>query len=107
MESGFNIVVKSVEFRKKRRGNALEDNINNNKIAAMELGGHLWSSETGNTTESDSVNMEEECLVKETSFDYSKDGALAGKNLDQTPKDSKILTKRALGKPLRKINFLG
>ncbi|KAG9289993.1 hypothetical protein G9A89_010299 [Geosiphon pyriformis] len=53
MESGSNIGVKSVEFRKKRRGGALKDS-----------------------------------------------------NLEQTSKNSKILTKRALEKPLEKINFL-
>ncbi|KAG9298333.1 hypothetical protein G9A89_002821 [Geosiphon pyriformis] len=61
--------------------------------------------ETGNTTESKSVDMEEECLVKETSFDYGEGGALAGGDHDQTPTDSKVKTKKTLGKPLGKIDF--
>ncbi|KAG9293519.1 hypothetical protein G9A89_005522 [Geosiphon pyriformis] len=54
------------------------------------------SSETGNTTESESVNMKKKFLVKETSFDYGEGGIIAGRNLEQTPKSSKIQTKRAL-----------
>ncbi|KAG9299197.1 hypothetical protein G9A89_013845 [Geosiphon pyriformis] len=44
----------------------------------------------GNTTESDSVDIEEKFLVEETSFNYGKSDILA-----------------ALGKPLEKIDFLG
>ncbi|KAG9302889.1 hypothetical protein G9A89_022305 [Geosiphon pyriformis] len=108
MEPGFNIRVKSAESRKKKRGGALEDNIDNKKFAAAKvLSGHFWSSETGNTTESDSVDMEEKCLVEETSFDYEDDRAFTKGDLKQMPKSSKILIKRALKKPLGKINFLG
>ncbi|KAG9287616.1 hypothetical protein G9A89_019677 [Geosiphon pyriformis] len=57
------------------------------------------------TTESENVNIEEECLVKETSFDYSKGGALAERDHDQTPMGIKVKTKKALGKPLGKIDF--
>ncbi|KAG9286756.1 hypothetical protein G9A89_012306 [Geosiphon pyriformis] len=52
------------------------------------------------------VDMEKECLVKETSFDYGKGGTFTGRDSDHTPKSSKTQTKRALDKPLRKINFL-
>ncbi|KAG9286220.1 hypothetical protein G9A89_014206 [Geosiphon pyriformis] len=82
VEPGFNIGVKSNKSRKKK------------------------SSKTGDTTESDSVNIKEEFLVKETSFDYGEDGATVDGDLKQTPKSSKIQTKRMLGKPLGKINFL-
>ncbi|KAG9285605.1 hypothetical protein G9A89_009245 [Geosiphon pyriformis] len=73
----------------------------------MEPGFNISNSETGNTTESESVNIKEKFLVKKTSFDYGEDGIIAGKNLKQTLKSSKIQTKRALGKPLEKIDFLG
>ncbi|KAG9293884.1 hypothetical protein G9A89_019222 [Geosiphon pyriformis] len=91
MESGFNIGVKLVESRKKKKSDVLENNI---------------GSETGDTTESDSVDMEEKFLVEKTSFDYGKDGVLTSGDLKQTFKSSKILTKKALGKPLGKIDFL-
>ncbi|KAG9300576.1 hypothetical protein G9A89_000757 [Geosiphon pyriformis] len=108
IESSFNIGVKSAKSRKKRRDGVLVDNIGNRKFAIVKMSSdHSWRSKTGNTIESNSVNMEEECLVEKTSFDYDKDGTFAGKNLDHTPKNSKILTKKALSKPLRKINFLG
>ncbi|KAG9296033.1 hypothetical protein G9A89_011885 [Geosiphon pyriformis] len=100
MESGFNIGVKSAESRKKRKGGALEDNIRNRKFVTAK------SAKTGDTTESDSVDIEEECLVEETSFDYRKNSILTGRDLEQTPKSSKILIKRVLRKPLEKINFL-
>ncbi|KAG9297239.1 hypothetical protein G9A89_015490 [Geosiphon pyriformis] len=78
----------TVLSKKKRRGGVLED-----------------GSKTGDTTESKSVNMEEECLVEKTSFDYGKSGALAGGDHDQTLTGSKVKTKKALGKSLGKIDF--
>ncbi|KAG9288906.1 hypothetical protein G9A89_019528 [Geosiphon pyriformis] len=50
--------------------------------------------------------MEKKCLVEKTSFNYRENKVLTGGDSKQTPKGSKILTKRALGKPLKKINFL-
>ncbi|KAG9284302.1 hypothetical protein G9A89_002112 [Geosiphon pyriformis] len=67
---------KSVLPRKKRRDGVLENG----------SGGNIVGFKTSDTTESDSIDMKEECLVKETSFDYVK-------------------TKKALGKPLGKIDF--
>ncbi|KAG9294532.1 hypothetical protein G9A89_008643 [Geosiphon pyriformis] len=93
IEPGFNVSVKSNKSKKKKKSGALKNNIS--------------SSKTGNTTESDNIDMKKEFLVKETSFDYGEDSATAGRDLKQTPKSSKIQTKRALGKLLRKINFLG
>ncbi|KAG9307490.1 hypothetical protein G9A89_017320 [Geosiphon pyriformis] len=108
MEPGFNIGVKSAESRKKRRDGVLEDNIGSRKLAAAKmLSSHSWGFETDDTTESDSVDMEKECLVEETSFDHGNGGAFAGEKSEQISKSSKILTKKALGKPLKKINFLG
>ncbi|KAG9296991.1 hypothetical protein G9A89_008577 [Geosiphon pyriformis] len=67
--------------------------------------GCLWSSETGDTTKSESINMEEKCLIEETSFDYGKSSTITGGDHDQMPKGPGVKTKKALGKPLRKINF--
>ncbi|KAG9302709.1 hypothetical protein G9A89_005183 [Geosiphon pyriformis] len=88
--SGSNNGFKSVLPRKKRRGGVLEDG----------------SGETDDTTESDSIDMEEKCLVKETSFDYGEGDAFAKRDPNQTLTGSKIKTKKALDKPLDKINFL-
>ncbi|KAG9294892.1 hypothetical protein G9A89_003232 [Geosiphon pyriformis] len=100
-ESGF----KAVVSRKKRKGGALTEGVDNEGVAAGVLGVCSWCLETGNTTESESVDMKKECLVEETSFDYGEDGALAGGDYDQTPTSSKVKTKKALDKPLGKIDF--
>ncbi|KAG9284215.1 hypothetical protein G9A89_003839 [Geosiphon pyriformis] len=100
-ESGF----KAVVLRKKRKGGVLAEGVDNGRVAAEVPGVCSWSSETGDTTESESVDMEEKCLVEETSFDYGEDRALAGEDYDQTPKSLKVKTKKALGKPLGKIDF--
>ncbi|KAG9284933.1 hypothetical protein G9A89_006311 [Geosiphon pyriformis] len=101
-EGGF----KAVLSRKKRRGGVLEDNAGVEEGFTRVHSGRSWGSETGDTTESDSVDMEEECLVEETSFNYGKSGALVDGDLDQTPKSSRLTTRKALGKPLGKIDFL-
>ncbi|KAG9297788.1 hypothetical protein G9A89_011303 [Geosiphon pyriformis] len=49
--------------------------------------------------------MEEKCLVEKTSFDYGKSGILIDKDPNQMPKRPGIKTKKALGKPLGKIDF--
>ncbi|KAG9295104.1 hypothetical protein G9A89_006085 [Geosiphon pyriformis] len=100
--SGF----KAVLSRKKRRGGVFEDNAGAKEGSVKVQSGHSWSSETGDTTESDSVDMEKECLVEETSFDYGEGGVLVGGDLDQTPKGLWVTTRKVLGKPLGKINFL-
>ncbi|KAG9286020.1 hypothetical protein G9A89_022696 [Geosiphon pyriformis] len=100
-ESSFKVVVS----RKKRKEGVLTESIDNKGVAAKAPGVCLWGSETGDTIESESVDMEEECLVKETSFDYGKGGALAGEDHDQTLTSSKVKTKKTLGKPLGKIDF--
>ncbi|KAG9284354.1 hypothetical protein G9A89_023611 [Geosiphon pyriformis] len=89
----------TVLSRKKRRGGVLKDSSSGKKESRS------WGSETRDTTESKSVDIEEECLVEETSFDYGEGGALAGGDYDQTPMSSKVKTKKALGKPLGKIDF--
>ncbi|KAG9286038.1 hypothetical protein G9A89_022715 [Geosiphon pyriformis] len=83
IEPGFNIGVKSAESKKKKRGGVLKDNIGNRKFATAKMSsGCFWKSETGNTTESDSVDMEKECLVEETSFDYREGNILADRDSD-------------------------
>ncbi|KAG9284131.1 hypothetical protein G9A89_022905 [Geosiphon pyriformis] len=93
-ESGF----KTVASKKKKKEGVLAEGVNNKGVAAEV-------SETGDTTESESINMEEECLVEETSFDYGEGGALAGGDYNQMSMNSKVKTKKALGKPLGKIDF--
>ncbi|KAG9302614.1 hypothetical protein G9A89_007318 [Geosiphon pyriformis] len=51
--------------------------------------------------------MEKECLVEKTSFDYGKSRTIADGDHDQTPKGPDVKTKKALGKPLEKIDFSG
>ncbi|KAG9297796.1 hypothetical protein G9A89_000101 [Geosiphon pyriformis] len=63
---------KTVLSRKKRRSSVLKDNAGAKEGSAKVQSGHSWGSETGYTTESDSVDMEKECLVEETSFDYGE-----------------------------------
>ncbi|KAG9286677.1 hypothetical protein G9A89_012227 [Geosiphon pyriformis] len=63
-------------------------------------------SEAGNITESNSVNIKEECLVEETSVDYGKRSLFIEGNSSQTPKDPRLVTKKALDMLLEKINFL-
>ncbi|KAG9291030.1 hypothetical protein G9A89_012902 [Geosiphon pyriformis] len=95
---------KSVLLRKKKKSGALEKNVGNKKSFVKELSSYSWGSETGNTTKSDSIDIEKECLVEKTSFDYSENGIFADRNPNQTPKEG-IKTKKALSKPLGKINF--
>ncbi|KAG9299608.1 hypothetical protein G9A89_020779 [Geosiphon pyriformis] len=67
---------------KKRRDRVLEGGSGGNNVSSKVWKSSLWDSETGETTESESVDMEEKCLVEETSFDYSKGGALAERDHD-------------------------
>ncbi|KAG9286483.1 hypothetical protein G9A89_014649 [Geosiphon pyriformis] len=80
-------VSKDVASRKKRKGGVLKD--------------------TGDTTESDSVDIEREFLIEETSVDYGKRDVFVRMDSNQMPKGPRLVTKQALGKPLDKINFLG
>ncbi|KAG9300032.1 hypothetical protein G9A89_018309 [Geosiphon pyriformis] len=95
--SGANSGFRPVLSRKKRKGGVLAKNV----LVEEDI------SETGNTTESESINMEEKCLVEKTSIDYGERDAFDGGDPNQTPKNSglKIKTKKVLGKPLSKINF--
>ncbi|KAG9293315.1 hypothetical protein G9A89_007561 [Geosiphon pyriformis] len=86
--SGFSNGSRPVFSRKKKRGGVLEDGFGGNIVGPK----------------SDSIDIEKECLMEETSFDYGKDGVFAG-NTDQTLTGLKVKTKKTLGKPLGKIDF--
>ncbi|KAG9293919.1 hypothetical protein G9A89_019257 [Geosiphon pyriformis] len=102
-----NTVSKDVASRKKRKGGILKNDAAQKMVLFDKIVGNSWKSETGDIIESNSMDMKKEFLVKKTSVDYGKKNFLEGKNNNQTPKESKIVTKQALGKPLGKINFLG
>ncbi|KAG9303874.1 hypothetical protein G9A89_005784 [Geosiphon pyriformis] len=100
-EGGF----KAVVLRKKRKGGVLAESIDNRKVAAKAPGAHSWGSETSDTTESKSIDMEEECLVEKTSVDYSESGAFVKENPNQMPKSLHVKTKKVLRKPLGVIDY--
>ncbi|KAG9290562.1 hypothetical protein G9A89_020932 [Geosiphon pyriformis] len=100
-EDGF----KTVVSRKKRKGDVLAESVDNKEVANKALGSHLWGSEVGDTTESESIDMEEECLVEETSVDYDENGAFTGGDPNQMPKSLCVKTKKVLEKPLGVIDY--
>ncbi|KAG9286454.1 hypothetical protein G9A89_014620 [Geosiphon pyriformis] len=89
--------------RKKKKSDVLAKSVLVEGSVIKTTGNHSRNSETGNTTESESVNMEEECLIEETNINYDKRDVFDGGNSNQTLKSSgiKIKTKKVLGK----INF--
>ncbi|KAG9291360.1 hypothetical protein G9A89_003464 [Geosiphon pyriformis] len=87
--SGSKCGFKTVVSRKKRKGDVLAEGIDNRGVAAEASSACSWGFETGDTTESESINMKEECLVKETSM----------------PKGLRIKTKKVLEKPLGVIDY--
>ncbi|KAG9290064.1 hypothetical protein G9A89_010370 [Geosiphon pyriformis] len=103
--SGSNDGFKSVLPKKKRRGSVLEDGFGGKSIDSKVQNSRSWSLETGDTTESNSINIEKECLVEKTSFDFGEGSAIAEEDPNQTLTGSKVKTKKALSKPLGKINF--
>ncbi|KAG9284521.1 hypothetical protein G9A89_014125 [Geosiphon pyriformis] len=105
--SGFGNGFKPVLSRKKRKSVALKEDVGSKGVPTEMPSGHSWGSETGNTTESESINIKEECLVKETSFDYDERGILINEDYEHTPKEPSVKTTKALGKLLGKINFSG
>ncbi|KAG9291659.1 hypothetical protein G9A89_022078 [Geosiphon pyriformis] len=65
-----------------------------------------WEFETDDTTEFNSVNMEEECFVEKTSVNYGERSLFNEGDSNQTPKSPRLVTKKTLGMPLEKIDFL-
>ncbi|KAG9294785.1 hypothetical protein G9A89_000148 [Geosiphon pyriformis] len=106
-DSGAGGSFRSVLSRKKRKGGVLAESILVEGGVIETTGNHSQNSETGDITESESVDMEEECLIEKTSINYSERDVFDSGDLNQTPKSSdiKIKTKKVLGKPLGKINF--
>ncbi|KAG9305273.1 hypothetical protein G9A89_003357 [Geosiphon pyriformis] len=100
-------VSKDVASRKKRKGDVLKDSIVHEMVLPDKPVGGSWGFEAGNTTKSDSVDMEEEFLVEKTSINYGERDVLKGIDSNQMPKGLRLVTKQALDKPLGKINFLG
>ncbi|KAG9291126.1 hypothetical protein G9A89_012998 [Geosiphon pyriformis] len=98
---GFKLIL----LRKKKKGSILEKSVENKEKSTKVPSGHLWSSKTGNTTKSNSIDMEEKCLVEETSFNYSKNSVFANKDPNQMLKELGIKTKKVLSKLLGKIDF--
>ncbi|KAG9301260.1 hypothetical protein G9A89_012643 [Geosiphon pyriformis] len=103
--SGSENSFKAVVSRKKRKEGVLVEGIDNRGVAAEAPGAHSWSSETGDTTESESIDIKKECLVEETSVDYGESGAFTEGDPNQTPKGLCVKTKKMLGKPLSVIDY--
>ncbi|KAG9286422.1 hypothetical protein G9A89_014588 [Geosiphon pyriformis] len=100
-EDGF----KTIMLRKKRKGGVLAESVDNREVANKALGNCSWGSEVGDTTESESIDIEKEYLVEKTSVDYGENGVFAGEDPNQTPKSLCVKTKKVLGKPLGVINY--
>ncbi|KAG9299592.1 hypothetical protein G9A89_020763 [Geosiphon pyriformis] len=100
-------VSKNIAFRKKRKGGVLKDSVVHGMVLPDQPVGGSWGFEAGDTTKSDSVDMEGEFLIEETSINYEERNVLIGMDSNQMPKDPRLVTKQALNKPLGKINFLG
>ncbi|KAG9294084.1 hypothetical protein G9A89_015494 [Geosiphon pyriformis] len=99
-------VSKDIASRKKRKGGVLKDDAAQKMVVFNKVVGSSWESKAEDTTESNNVNMEEEFLIEKISVDYGKGDFLEGRDVNQTPKGPKVVTKQALDKPLGKINFL-
>ncbi|KAG9307666.1 hypothetical protein G9A89_023231 [Geosiphon pyriformis] len=102
-----NTVSKDVASKKKRKGGVLKDSVVHGMILSDQPVGGSWGSEAGDTTESDSIDIEGKFLIKKTSVDYGERDVLEEIDSNQMPKSSRLVAKQALGKPLGKINFLG
>ncbi|KAG9285755.1 hypothetical protein G9A89_013180 [Geosiphon pyriformis] len=92
--SGFESGFKAVVLRKKRKESVLAEDIGNRKVAVEAPSARSWSSETGDTTEFESIDMKKECLV-----------AFVEGDSNQTPKSLRVKTKKVLGKPLSVIDY--
>ncbi|KAG9285345.1 hypothetical protein G9A89_010820 [Geosiphon pyriformis] len=93
---------------KKRKGGVLKGaNIAGGASTLLNayLVGKSVGSDTGNTTESESVNMEEEYLVEKTSFQLGSGDESSFNDVNMTSKGPKVVMKRILEKPLSKIDF--
>ncbi|KAG9289084.1 hypothetical protein G9A89_022393 [Geosiphon pyriformis] len=102
----FGTAVVDSSSKKKRKSGLLKKPVKMVGVSTGGIFGNLVGHESGNTTESESVDMEEEYLIEKTSFQLESKGESGGDNTEATPKGPKrIVTKRVLGKPLDTINF--
>ncbi|KAG9298002.1 hypothetical protein G9A89_018830 [Geosiphon pyriformis] len=99
-------IKKDIASRKKRKDGVLKNGAISKLVLSEKTVGGFWKSEAGNTTESNSVDMEEKCLIKKTSVNYGERSLFMEDNSNQTPKGLRLITKKALDKPLERINFL-
>ncbi|KAG9290935.1 hypothetical protein G9A89_011085 [Geosiphon pyriformis] len=81
-ESGSSGGFKPVLLRKKRKGVALEESVNGKGVLTKMPSEYSWGSKTGNTTKSESIDIEKKYLVEETSFDYDESETIANKDYD-------------------------
>ncbi|KAG9290547.1 hypothetical protein G9A89_020917 [Geosiphon pyriformis] len=92
--------------RKKRKGRLLKEPVKMVGVSAGGASGDLVGHVSGNTTELESVDMEEEYLIEETSFQLESEEESEVDDTKTTPKGPKrIVTKCVLGKPLGTIDF--
>ncbi|KAG9289029.1 hypothetical protein G9A89_015578 [Geosiphon pyriformis] len=103
--SGSNGGFKAVASRKKKKRDVLEKSVDNSGVAAKALGARSWGSETGDTTESKSIDMKEKCLVEKTSVDYGESGTFTEGDPNQMSKSLHVKTKKVLRKPLGVIDY--
>ncbi|KAG9291780.1 hypothetical protein G9A89_012065 [Geosiphon pyriformis] len=90
---GMDTVSKDVASRKKRKEDVLKDSIIYDMVLSGKPVSSSWGSEAGDTTKSNSVDMEEKFLIEETSVDYGKGDALEEKNIKQHSKNNfKVVT---------------
>ncbi|KAG9302257.1 hypothetical protein G9A89_008748 [Geosiphon pyriformis] len=104
--NGEKSIEKNVASRKKRKSEILKDSATSKLVLSNRAVSGSWGSDAGDTTESDSVDMEEKCLVEETSVNYGEKSLFMKGDSNQTPKSLRLVTKKALSMPLGKKNFL-
>ncbi|KAG9288070.1 hypothetical protein G9A89_017665 [Geosiphon pyriformis] len=97
--SGSNNGFKLALPRKKRRDSILENSSDDKSVGSKVQNSHSWDSETGDTTESDSIDMEKKCLVEETSFDYALDKPLGKIDFSSSNIDNDVLLDTLLELP--------
>ncbi|KAG9291545.1 hypothetical protein G9A89_021964 [Geosiphon pyriformis] len=95
-----------VASRKKRKDGVLKDGTASELVLFEKAVSSSLGSEAGNTTGSDNVDIKEECLIEKTSVNYGERNLFIKGNFNQTLKDPRLVTKKALSMSLRKINFL-
>ncbi|KAG9290045.1 hypothetical protein G9A89_010351 [Geosiphon pyriformis] len=84
-------VKKDIASRKKKKGGGLKNSIASELVLSDKAG-----FEAGNTTEFDSIDIKEKCLIKETNVDYGERSLFMEDNSNQTPKGLRLVTKKAL-----------